>query len=414
MEKEYTFLDLFCGAGGFTLGFERSGFRCVGAVDWDKAAVETHTKNFADRVQRLDISPAIASNFPGADVVIGGPPCQGFSSAGMRQSEDTRNDSVSHFARLISELRPCAFVFENVEGFLTASDGHYVFALLRPLVACGYQIHVRKVNAANYGVPQHRKRVIVIGSMAWEPTFPCATHSAFGAPGAALAGRSLPPAPTLVEAFSGLPPAALSQPGSPQGHHYRPLTGVDMARALVLQPGQSMRDLPPALQHHSFTRRAFRRVQDGVPAEKRGGAPTGVRRLHEDEPSKSVTGGARTEFLHPQEHRPLTLRECARLQTFPDHFIFCGTASQQSQLIGNAVPPLLAQAIAERLMQDLQHEGHPPTAATRGGRLLSFVPTLSDGASPVLKRVTNAVRQEFGVPKLTPERLKEQEVISWP
>lgn len=405
MKKEFTFLDLFCGAGGLSLGFERSGFRCVGAADWNKVAVETYSESFTSHIQHLDLSYATASDFPIADAVIGGPPCQGFSSAGMRQAEDVRNDLVAQFARLISELKPHAFVFENVEGFLTASEGHYVFALLRPLVACGYWIHVRKVNAANYGVPQHRKRVIVIGGRMWGPTFPNVTHSAFGAPGAKLAGLSLPPTPTLTQALDGLPPADLSQPGSPQGHYYRPLQGVDMARASALRPGQSMRDLPPDLQHISFVRRAFRRVQDGIPTERRGGAPTGVRRLRADEPSKAVTGGARAEFLHPQEHRPLTLRECARLQTFPDQFNFCGTVSQQSQLIGNAVPPLLAQAIAESLLHDLKHNDYAGTPATftGSGRLLSFVPTLSEGTSPALKRVINAIREEFGTSKPAPK-----------
>jgi DNA (cytosine-5)-methyltransferase 1 len=415
MEKSVTFLDLFCGAGGLTLGFERSGLRCVGAVDRDKSAVETHANNFTSPVKCLDISKATASDFPAASVIIGGPPCQGFSSAGMRQAEDSRNDLVAHFARLISELKPNAFVFENVEGFLTASDGHYVFALLRPLIACGYWIQFRKINAANYGVPQHRKRVIIIGGLMWEPTFPSATHSAYGAPGAKLAGRSLPPTPTLDQALSSLPPATFTQPGVPEGHFYRPLQGVDQARAYVLRPGQSMRDLPTDLQHSSFARRAFRRVKDGTPTEKRGGAPTGMRRLRADEPSKAVTGGARTEFLHPQEHRPLTLRECARLQTFPDDFTFSGTVSQQSQLIGNAVPPLLAEAIARNLLHDLQSNNYTGTSAKciGNGRLLSFVPTLSEGTSPALKRVIKAVRAEFDVPEPTSERSQTQELSLW-
>ena len=310
---------------------------------------------------------------------------------------DGRNDLVAQFGRIVSELRPCAFVFENVEGFLTAAGGHYVFALLQPLVTCGYRIHARKVNAANYGVPQHRKRVIVIGGLGWEPSFPCATHTAFGAPGAALAGHALPLTPTVAQALAGLPPAAPSAPGVPPGHFYSALQGVELARAAALRPGQSMRDLPPALQHESFTRRAFRRVMDGTPTERRGGAPTGVRRLRADEPSKAITGGARAEFLHPFEHRPLTLRECARLQTFPDDFSFCGTAAQQAQLIGNAVPPLFAQAIAESLRCDLELHSATEYAANATGQLLSFVPTLSEGTSPALKHVIEAVAAEFGV-----------------
>jgi DNA (cytosine-5)-methyltransferase 1 len=397
-QENFTFLDLFCGAGGFTLGFEQGGFRCLESADWDKAAVETHLRNFASPVRRLDLSQCAGSEFPVPDVVIGGPPCQGFSSAGMRQADDVRNDLISHFARLVSELKPRAFVFENVEGFFTASAGAYVFALLRPLIACGYHIHVRKINAANYGIPQHRKRVIVLGGFLWRPSFPSPTHSAFGAPGAELAGRSLTLTPTLAQALQGLPAAVLNSPGIPQGHFYRPLEGLDRERALALAPGQSMRDLPQYLQHGSFARRAFRRVQDGTPTESRGGAPTGVRRLHADEPSKAITGGARSEFLHPWEDRPLTLRECARLQAFPDDFTFCGTISQQSQLIGNAVPPPLAQAIAESLRHDLHYYPRKDemSMSNQRGRLLSFIPTLSEGTSPALKHVTQAVISEFG------------------
>src|SRR5206468_12426062 len=123
---------------------------------------------------------------------------------------------------------------------------------------------------------------------------------------------------------------------------HRPLVGVDLERAKALKPGQRMRDLPTELWHDSYRRRANRRVMDGTPTERRGGAPAGVRRLVPDAPSKAITGGSLAEFLHPSEDRSLTLRECARIQTFPDEFTFQGTCAERAQLIGNAVPPLLA------------------------------------------------------------------------
>lgn len=392
-QKVPTVLDLFCGAGGLTLGFQRAGFQCVGAMDWDNSAILTHLENFSSRASRIDLGAGNPNDLPHADVIVGGPPCQGFSSAGMRNSSDKRNDLVARFAQIVNALKPRAFVFENVEGFLTAADGRHVMALLRPLIASGYVIHARKVNAANFGVPQHRKRIIVIGGLGWEPSFPDATHTAFGAPGAALAGRSLPLSPTLDQALSGLPPAHARPPGDLQGHFFRALSGTDLLRAEALAPGQSMRDLPADLQHVSYQRRAFRRVRDGTPTERRGGAPTGIRRLKGDEPCKAITGGTRNEFLHPRENRPLTLRECARLQTFPDEFVFSGTLAQQAQLVGNAVPPLLAQAIAKSLFRDLirLEPGRPKDS----GMLLSFVATLSEGASPALKRVMESVRAEF-------------------
>ena len=152
-----------------------------------------------------------------------------------------------------------------------------------------------------------------------------------------------------------------------------------------------MRDLPEVLHHESYRRRAYRRVMDGTPTERRGGAPAGVRRLQPDEPSKAITGGARSEFLHPFENRNLTIRECARLQTFSDDFVFQGTASEQTQLIGNAVPPLLAMHIARSLAKDLARD----RKGRERGELLSFVPTLSEGCSPALRNVIETVNREF-------------------
>ncbi len=294
---------------------------------------------------------------------------------------------MGRFAELVAAFRPSAFVFENVEGFLTAEHGDRVLELLTPLIAAGYRIHLCKVNAANYGVPQHRKRVIALGGLGWEPSFPPPTHSAYGAPGARLAGQHLPFAPTVFEALEGLPPPVAEAPGCPADHVYRPLEGIDLERARALRPGQRMRDLPKRLWHNSYGRRAFRRVMDGTPTERRGGAPAGILRLRGNEPSKAITSGARSEFLHPVEDRNLTLRECARLQTFPDAFRFAGTFTERIQLIGDAVPPRLAFGIARSLRQDLQVA--VPTGSP--GKLLSFVPTLSKGMSPALERVTGRV-----------------------
>ena len=208
--------------------------------------------------------------------------------------------------------------------------------------------------------------------------------------------KGLPRTPTLENTLEGLPPVAFESPGSPQGHFCRPLKGIELERAIALKPGQTMRDLPKELQHESFQRRAFRRFMDGTPTERRGGAPAGVKRLKLDEPSKAITGGACAEFLHPTEHRSLTIRECARLQTFPDDFVFFGNSSEQIQLIGNAVPPLLAQRIGESLIQELQMA--KPTYSY--GALLSFIPTVADGVSPALRNVIDRVNQQFRPPEV--------------
>jgi DNA (cytosine-5)-methyltransferase 1 len=384
-----TVIDLFCGAGGLSYGLQKAGFDVLLAADNNQAALETYRDNFSHGAKRIDLMAGTA--LPRSMVVVGGPPCQGFSSAGMRRTGDVRNNLVSRFAEIVAALRPTAFVFENVEGFLTAEGGMRVIELLSPLLQAGYRIHLRKINAANYGIPQHRKRVIAIGGLGWDPNFPAPTHTAFGAPGALLHARSLPLTPTLSEALKGLPQPTPRPPGAPQGHYCRPLVGTDLERAKALKPGMTMRDLPEELQHQSYKRRAFRRVMDGTPTERRGGAPAGLRRLRSNEPSKAITGGARSEFIHPFENRTLTIRECARLQTFPDDFVFAGSPSDQAQLIGNAVPPLLAFVIAKTLLADLV-EARPRESV---GALLSFVPTLSDGSSPALKYVTELVNRKF-------------------
>lgn len=390
-----TVVDLFSGAGGLSLGFIQAGFQVLAALDCNPAAVETYRENIGPHAHLASIDPD--SDLPVSSIIIGGPPCQGFSSAGIRKPSDARNGLVAVFSSLVARLKPEAFVFENVEGFLTTASGERVFDLIEPLVEAGYQIHLRKVNAANFGVPQHRKRVIVIGGLGWEPTFPLPTHSAHGAPGAGLAGRSLPPAPSVFHALQGLRSPLAETTGQPDDHFSSPLSGIDLERVRALKPGETMRDLPHELWHDSYRRRAYRRVMDGTPTERRGGAPAGVRRLSAEQPSKAITACARSEFVHPIEDRFLTLRECARLQGFPDTFRFLGTQNERALLIGNAVPPPLAFSIASSLLADLAR-----TRTDRGmGRLLSFIPTLSTGMSPSLRSLTARILRQF--PSASPQ-----------
>ncbi|MBM4368446.1 MAG: DNA cytosine methyltransferase [Deltaproteobacteria bacterium] len=389
-EEAPTVVDLFCGAGGLALGFTEAGFKIVLARDANAAAVATYRRNVGDHVAEEEIHAETA--LPEADVFIGGPPCQGFSSAGMRRPGDARNTLVSAYAKLIARHRPTAFVFENVEGFLTGEDGARVLDLLDPVIEVGYHVHLRKVNAANYGVPQHRKRVVAIGGLGWSPTFPAPTHAAYGAPGAQLVGRHLPPTPPLSSALDGLPAPAANAPGVPPGHFTGKVGAKDLERLRALGPGQSMRDLPEDLWHETFSRRAHRRVQDGTPTERRGGAPHGIRRLRADQPSKAITSMTRAEFVHPVDDRFLTLRECARIQGFADEFVFEGSQAEQATIIGNAVPPRLAFALAASLRADLAAARRRTGVA---GKLLSFVPTESTGMSPALARITAEVRARF-------------------
>lgn len=392
--KRCTVVDLFCGAGGLSFGFKSVGWDVIYAIDNDPAAIETHRYNLGSHAACESITHT--TEIPDADVIIGGPPCQGFSSAGPRKVGDERNSLVSVFASLIVQHKPYAFIFENVEGFLTAENGRRVLDLLEPLIEAGYRIHLRKINVANYGVPQHRKRTIAIGGLGWEPSFPEPTHRAYGAPGASLIGRRLPRTTSVREALAGLPYPTTNPPGTPSEHYSRPLSQSDRVRICALEPGGRMRDLPESLWHESYRRRAFRRVMDGTPTERRGGAPAGIRRLIADEPSKAITGVARTEFIHPEENRFLTTRECARIQTFPDHFLFCGSATEKASQVGNAVPPHFSAVLGESLLEDLSvHQSR----VAEGG-LLSFIPTTSNGMSPALQAVVRLIVERFQVPEL--------------
>lgn len=385
----FTAVDLFAGAGGLSLGFQKAGFRNRWAVDHCAAAVETFRRNLDSQVTCADIQANVPC--PPAAVIIGGPPCQGFSSAGQRKADDPRNACVSVFAQIVARTQPVAFVFENVEGFLTCEQGQRVRELLEPLIAAGYRIHLRKVNAASFGVPQNRKRVLAIGGLGFDPTFPQPTHWAFGVPGARSPLPGLARASTVAEAIGTLPCPTEGPPGNPADHWSRPASEARRRKIKALGPGQTMRDLAQADWHPSYQRRAYRRVQDGTPTARRGGAPAGMRRLKPDEPSKAITGGAGGEFIHPAADRFLTLRECARLQTFPDEFVFCGTQTEKALLIGNAMPPLWAETIARGLARDLQRDRN----MAKSGALLSFMPGTAKGASPALQRVTDMIASSF-------------------
>src|SRR5690606_27673225 len=158
------------------------------------------------------------------------------------------------------------------------------------------------------------------------------------------------------------------------------LDDLQLSRISILGEGQTMKDLPDDLQHPSFKKRANRRVMDGTPSEKRGGAPSGLKRLRSGEPCLTITGAAIREFVHPHENRYLTIRECARIQSFPDDFKFYGSTSQKIQQIGNAIPPFLAEIFANHI----QEIGFNCDGNDKSGRLLGFKLSKSDGLSPAL------------------------------
>lgn len=403
-------VSLFSGAGGLSLGFQLAGMKPAFAADVNADACATYEANLNLTNHLLDLgSPdkaqleRLLQPYTNCMAVIGGPPCQGFSTAGSRNSEDPRNRLVFSYLDVVDFLKPRWFLFENVEGILTSGGGQSLHDLAACFIQRGYTVRIDKLNLASYGLPQSRKRVLIMGNnVGRDFAFPDATHS-FSA-GKHRNRANLPSSPSLLEAIADLPLAAgretaLEYPSADASsyalglrlqtrtvrHHFATPTATDVERYAMLKPGQTMKDLPESSWHPSFRARAFRRVADGIPSEKRGGAPSGVKRLRGDECSPTITSAASRELIHPSENRPLTLREAARLQGFPDSFEFVGPRTSKATQIGNAVPPPAARVIATALAELDGAAGGRLAADWTSPGLLGFRLTDATGKSPALQ-----------------------------
>ncbi len=340
MEKSaMRIIDLFAGAGGFSLGFKQAGFTSVLAVENDRHAAETYALNFGDHVICGDIREV--ATFPAADVVIGGPPCQGFSRLGKKtHGAPTANSFEGNglwveYMRCVEQVRPRMFVVENVPDFFKhfAWDG-----IRREAARLGYALAHGILNAADYGVPQRRQRAIIVGSRIGRPTLPMPTHEQ--TPG--LFGRE--PWVTVRQAIADLP----LNPDNANRHDFRNASELSIRRYMAIPEGGNRRDLPDELNLPCWLNKS----------SKSGGSADLMGRLRWDAPALTI----RTEFLkpekgrylHPQAHRSITVREGARLQTFPDDFRFAGSNYQAVKQIGNAVPVLLARRIAEAVREQLK------------------------------------------------------------
>jgi len=321
-----TVLELFAGCGGMLLGFKNAGFQTVLANEWDASACETIRRNLTDRVAQCAIEEI--DRFPLADVVAGGPPCQGFSNLGERVPNDPRRQLWRHFFRAVSDAQPSVFVMENVPPILKSQEYVEIEKLSKSM---GYEIAGRVLNAADYGVPQTRKRAIIIGVKQGAPTHPKPTHSA-----SENGDSSLLPWQTVRAAIGDLP----IEPDGQNWHIGRNPTPMSLKRYKCIPLGGNRFDLPPKLTPDCWKRKT------------KGGTDL-FGRLWWDRPAVTI----RTEFykpekgryLHPEANRPITHREAARLQGFPDTFDFQGSRIQVGIQIGNAVPPRLAEAIAQHV-----------------------------------------------------------------
>lgn len=346
-------VDLFAGAGGLGLGLERSGISVVLANEIEKDFAKTYQANHPDAevvcapIQQIDniiLEPGMA------DIVAGGPPCQGFSTVGSKKQDDPRNNLFLEFLRVVERVQPRYVLFENVSGFKRLYNGTAHTALTKQLSGLGYSADTQILDAANYGVPQFRQRTIVF---AWKRgvnpvAFPVATHG--------NGKTALQPWLNLEDAISDLP--ELQPDESIEEYASEPLNqyqlemrqgrnslsehncasyGEKMRKILSLLPkGGSIEDIPNELRPKSYFKNTYARLLPDSPS------PTITRNFGTPSSSRCV---------HPFENRALSTREGARLQSFPDSYAFHGSKGSKNLQIGNAVPPLLAKALGDSIVK---------------------------------------------------------------
>ena len=333
-------IDLFTGCGGLSQGFIDAGFDVIVGVDNDSAALETFKLNHAGAValnadlsnqKTFDEIKRIAGE-RSIDVIIAGPPCQGFSLTGPRNFDDKRNKLYLAVFEVVRQYRPKAFIIENVPGMATLYNGEIKKEILKRFKLLGYNVECRILLAADYGVPQMRKRLIFMGirNDLGEPCFPkpvCSQENYI----------------TCRDAISDLPPLT-----DTLGKEKSQYTSLPKSEYQYLMRGKCT-----VLHNHTATNHT-KMVKDTIALVPEGGnyrdLPQGVgesRKFHEawtrydgNKPSRTIDTGHRNHF-HYEYNRIPTVRENARLQSFPDAFVFTGTRTQQYRQVGNAVPPLL-------------------------------------------------------------------------
>ncbi len=296
-------VSLFSGAGGLDLGFQMAGHEIIWANDIYKDAVSTYRNNIGNHIVCGDISEVSTDSIPGCDIVIGGFPCQGFSVANMkRNAADKRNELYKQLIRVIEAKKPKFFLAENVKGITTLEHGKVFQMILDDFSSMGYKVVSKILNAADFGVPQTRLRVIIVGvrnDIDFKYVFPSPTNSETGSGG-------LPMWVSVTEAMSQVPDP----------------------------------DIPNDLPNHDYSK--YKLQFNGY---------LGHRALNPDKPAPTVTArgddkGGVVVLPHPNGQRRMSCRELATVQSFPLTFAFCGNRSSVYRQIGNAVPPLLGYAVA--------------------------------------------------------------------
>ncbi|WP_170287536.1 DNA cytosine methyltransferase [Aquibacillus halophilus] len=348
---DYKTIDLFCGAGGFSLGFEMAGFKTSLAIDkWDHA-INTFNHNRDNQVGiSIDINEfdndrlkaLIAQN----DItgIIGGPPCQGFSMVGTRDESDDRNSLYLQYVRFVEVVRPKFFILENVKGLLNLKKGHFKDDIIERFSGLGYNVTYKLLKASDYGVPQNRERVFFVGlrNDVFNDTF-------FAFPKGHESNSV-----STSQAISDLP--SLDNGDDQEIYKTEPQNDYQQ----LMRNNSDTVSNNEITNHTEQTKNIISLVPDGgsikdIPEEYYTvrNYNTAFKRMDSEKPSTTIDCGHRNYF-HYKENRVPTVRESARIQSFPDDYYFTGSKTSQYTQVGNAVPPLLAKQIAQEINKLLE------------------------------------------------------------
>lgn len=345
MKNKPTVLDLFCGCGGLSLGFIQAGFDVKLGIDAWSDAIKTFNATHAnaqgivaDLFTACPQEIADQTNLKTVDVIIGGPPCQGFSIAGKRMIDDERNQLYKSFVEFVKFYKPKAFLMENVPNMMSMGKGIIKEQITQDFENLGYFVHSKILMASDFGVPQNRRRAFFVGfKKECDFEFPTAFET---------------PKITAFEAISDLPDYSLND-----GENY-PLASQSQYQKIMRENSQGLFN-HQVTQHNEKTVNIISLVPDGgnykdLPDEFKNTRNVNIAwtRLNSQKPSFTIDTGHRHHF-HYQFNRVPTVRESARIQSFPDDFIFLGTKTSQYKQVGNAVPPMLARVLALKIKEYL-------------------------------------------------------------
>ncbi len=352
--KKFKVIDLFSGCGGLSYGFLNEGYEIVLAIDNWKDALDTFAMNHPGaatlEADLANFKPSLLTNNyglapGGVDVVIGGPPCQGFSISGKRMIDDPRNRLYKSFVQIVEYLKPKAFILENVPNLVSMGKGLIKDQIIQDFEKLGYRVVYKILKASDYGVPQNRKRVIFVGLMngkAFE--FPEETHGE---------GLYLKPYISSKEAIDDLPENTVAD-----GHQYDMEPNSDYQK-LMRSDSKGIYN-HEVIVHTDKTKQIIAMVPDGgnyknLPPELQNTRKVNIAwtRLNSKKPSFTIDTGHNHHF-HYKYNRVPTARESARIQSFHDDFIFSGNKASQLKQVGNAVPPILANVLAGKLIYYLR------------------------------------------------------------